>query len=170
MKPYIRAGFKKKFGLQSNNWMIFSKLYLSERQRCKHYTILLFDLCMSDIVNHTWDRCNSSATVSFSAKQSGSLLWRPDCFPEKLTVCSGLCVYVYLGITWTVISPIHTTIIKMSLFKTRELWSVTNPPNENYNSRSLALYPSEVRNFIDQLVFELTWLSYLWYKAQELLH
>ena len=31
----------------------------------------------------------------------------------------------------------------MSLFKTRELWSVTNPPNENYNSRSLALYPSE---------------------------
>ena len=48
-------------------------------------------------------------------------------------------------------------LLKMSLFKTRELWSVTNPPNENYNSRSLALYPSEVRNFIDQL----TRLSYL---------
>ena len=31
----------------------------------------------------------------------------------------------------------------MSLFKTRELWSVTNPPNETYASRSLALYPSE---------------------------
>ena len=57
----------------------------------------------------------------------------------------------------------------MSLFKTRELWSVTNPPNENYNSRSLALYPSEVRNFIDEVVFELTRLSYLQYKAKELL-
>ena len=55
----------------------------------------------------------------------------------------------------------------MSLFKTRELWSVTNPPNENYNSRSLALYPSEVRNFIDQVVFKLSRLRYLSDKAKE---
>ena len=31
----------------------------------------------------------------------------------------------------------------MSLFKTRELWSTSNPPNETFGTRSLALFPSE---------------------------
>lgn len=35
----------------------------------------------------------------------------------------------------------------MSLFKTRELWSLSNPPNESYNRRSLAFLPSE--NLLD---------------------
>ena len=31
----------------------------------------------------------------------------------------------------------------MSLFKTRDLWSVSHPPNETYTSRHLAFFPSE---------------------------
>ena len=31
----------------------------------------------------------------------------------------------------------------MSLFKTKELWSAPNPPNETFCARSLALFPSE---------------------------
>jgi hypothetical protein len=30
----------------------------------------------------------------------------------------------------------------MSLFKTKELWSVKNPPNETYSVTSLTFYPS----------------------------
>ena len=51
-----------------------------------------------------------------------------------------LYMNVYLG---TLVQISAHKIKKMSLFKTRELWSVTNPPNETYASRSLALYPSE---------------------------
>lgn len=35
----------------------------------------------------------------------------------------------------------------MSLFKTRELWSVPNSPNETFTPRNLALLPSE--NLVD---------------------